>query len=57
MGLKEVKKISDLFFMESSISFMFYLGISLSLSLNLSLSLSLNLSLSLIGYNKVQTET
>ena len=53
MGLKEVKKISDLFFMESSISFMFYLGISLSLSL----SLSLNLNLSLIGYNKVQTET
>lgn len=49
MGLKEVKKIRDLFFMESSISFMFYLGISLSLSLNLSLSL--------IGYNKVQTET
>ena len=43
MGLKEVKKIRDLFFMESSISFMFYLGI--------------NLNLSLIGYNKVQTET
>ena len=43
MGLKEVKKIMDLFFMESSISFMFYLGISISLSL--------------IGYNKVQTET
>ena len=51
MGLKEVKKIMDLFFMEIHISFMFYLGISLSLSL------SLNLSLSLIGYNKVQTET
>ena len=49
MGLKEVKKIRDLFFMESSISFMFYLGISLSLSLNLNLSL--------IGYNKVQNET
>lgn len=51
MGLKEVKKIRDLFFMESSISFMFYLGISLRLSL------SLNLNLSLIGYNKVHTET
>ena len=38
MGLKEVKKIRDLFFMESSISFMFYLGISLSLSLSLNLS-------------------
>ena len=49
MGLKEVKKIRDLFFMESSISFMFYIGISLSLSLNLNLSL--------IGYNKVQNET
>ena len=38
MGLKEVKKIRDLFFMESSISFMFYLGISLSLNLSLNLS-------------------